>query len=168
MPVEPISCKLTPNDMAILETILERLPDASDPLAVLLRAKLAVVDVHSSGAIPPNVVTINSRVTYRLEGCSPHTVVIVQAELPAESVPHALSIHDPLGLVLLGLSEGDAAAVMPDDGWPRTVIVEKVVPRSEQRHSELTETSRVISFPARAMPVSFDSNDGDDPGPSAA
>lgn len=168
MPVEPISCKLTANDMAILETILERLPDASDPLAVLLRAKLTVADVYSSGEIPPDVVTINSRVTYRLEGYSPHTVVIVQAELPSEAVPHALSIHDPLGLALLGLSEGDAAAVMTDDGWPRTVIVEKVVPRSDQHRREPAEAPRIISFPTRAMPVPFDRNNGDDPGPSAA
>jgi regulator of nucleoside diphosphate kinase len=162
MSVEPIRCQLTANDLAILEAILDRLPDASDPLGVLLRAKLTVADVYPSGAIPPDVVTINSHVTYRVDGRNPHTVVVVQDELPSEDMPHMVSIHRPLGLALLGLAEGDTAIVISENGWPRAVSVEKVVSKRGHR------ASGVISFRARQAPLSMDWSDDDDPGPTAA
>jgi len=53
-------------DVSVLMTILERYDNQADACATLLREKLNHATVYFRDDIPSNVVTLNSRVTYRI------------------------------------------------------------------------------------------------------
>jgi hypothetical protein len=95
---------LTTRDVSILTTILERYEDQAGAFATLLREKLRDAKICFRDDIPGDAVTLNSRVTYRINGRieGPHLVVQCQGEdLP----DYAVSIHTLRGLSLLGLAE---------------------------------------------------------------
>src|SRR5690554_8165532 len=60
------NCLLTTKDFTIIEVMLERRLGRADPLAPLLRRKLSGAVVMFREDIPPTVVTLNSRVTFRV------------------------------------------------------------------------------------------------------
>lgn len=166
---------LTAKDHAILQTMLSRRTGAGDAFRELLEWKLRGSTVHLRADIPANVVTMNSRVLYTIDGVTCGPSQIVQSEGP-DLPDFALSIHTMTGLALLGLAEKTAIRV-PIGGLGSVLTVEEVVhqPEAEIRDRELparpAPEAAVISFAARrraaAIPAGPDFDD-DDPGPQAA
>jgi regulator of nucleoside diphosphate kinase len=163
-------CKLTTKDLSILEVMLERLGEPSGDFGRLLRRKINSAELYFRDEIPPKVVTLNSRVSYRVDDGALETALIVHddgTKLPRPT----LSIQSRLGLALLGLAEGQSIAVERDDG-PAEVVVALTVelqPEAEMRRRErqAAEASTVVAFRPKPRPV-FDFGGNDDPGPSAA
>lgn len=172
--------QLTTKDVFILTTILERYDNQADVFATLLREKLNHATVYFRDDIPGDVVTLNSRVTYRLNGQikGPHLVVQCQGEdLP----DYAVSIHTLCGLSLLGLAEGEKTAI-EDNGKRQTILIEAVEfqPEANLRLREqdaafsraqrqaVDPSPQVLKFQPKQKPATARRPDDDDPGPFAA
>jgi len=181
MATEPC-CQLTTRDHAILQAMLERHRGSYGPFVQLLERKLRTSAIHFSDDIPPGVVTLDSRLTYRVNGrlVGPHLIVRSQgADLP----DYALSVHTPRGLALLGLAERDSITVQVGPGTHEELRVEDVVsqPEAEARIRATARglaqgdsggrTANVVSFHRRPAGAAFahpSPEDDDDPGPRAA
>jgi hypothetical protein len=74
--------QLTTKDVSILTTILERYEDLADAFATLLREKLSHATIYFRDDIPGDAVTLNSRVTYRING----------RIMPSQSIPSVGSV----------------------------------------------------------------------------
>lgn len=172
--------QLTTKDHAILQGILERYRKPHGPHLALLERKVRDSVIYFSDDIPPGVVTLDSQVTYFVNGvrAGPHLVVRSDGEdLPS----FAVSIHTLKGLALLGLAEGSSIVIDPGTGASETLVVEDVVsqPEAEARMSETARglvqgdsagrTGNIVSFRRPAQPAFSSANpDDDDPGPRAA
>lgn len=180
--------QLTTKDVDILTTMLDR-SSGEVALIRLLRDKLNFATIYFPDDIPADVVTLNSRVFYSVNGQQSGPRIVVQSEgddLPA----FALSIHTMHGLGLLGLAVGEVTTIEYANGRHETIAVDELVfqPEAERRrrdHRHLDQDaarptlydpapqidrSEVLSFrPKNRHPVEVESDpDGDDPGPQAA
>jgi transcription elongation GreA/GreB family factor len=176
-------CQLTSKDFAILETMRERMDASDTAFAALLRQKLETAKVVFRDEIPAGVVTLNSRVAYRIDGQPAGTHLVAQGR-PGELPDAALSIHTPRGLGLLGLAEGQSIVVDSAGKGRETLTVEEVVfqpeadlsrrdrmPTMNPAASSAGAGAQVVSLHAfrRAQPPVFaDGPEDDDPGPQAA
>ena len=82
-------------------------------------------DIVPGARIAPDVVTVNSKVTFRDElSGSLHTVTVVYPQEFSIS-ERRISVLSPVGKALLGRRVGDTAALdMPEGGERRITIVE--------------------------------------------
>lgn len=179
--------QLTTKEVDILTAVLER-SSGKNAFERLLRHKLNSATVHFPEDIPRDIVTLNSRVFYTVNGqhFGPHIVVQSQGDdLPA----FALSIHTMRGIALLGMAVGDVAMVAYDNGRHETIAVEELAfqPESERqarenrnrsevaaehlgnRASQAVGANLVFLQPRRqSSAISHQDPDGDGPGPAAA
>ena len=104
------SCILTTKDISILETMLERNPEKSSALACLMRAKISAATVVFRDDVPETAVTLNSRVSYRVDGGEPDTRIVAQAHMNS-AVGCFLPITTMRGLALLGMMQGETMRI---------------------------------------------------------
>ena len=176
------SCRLTSKDFAILEVMLERRRPFGDPIVPLLEEKLARASVELIDSIGADVVTLNSRVSFRVDGGAVETRTLVQSEVRGP-VGSSLSIGTLRGLCMIGLSEGARATVELAQGRRESILVEKILyqPEAARRGAAVkphaAAQSRppltlVYSAPEGAFPLGerrkIRQTGDDDPGPSAA
>lgn len=174
-------CILTNIDFTILEFMRGRCRGADDPLAPILKRKIdsALVMFHTD--VPGNVATLNSRVTFSINGRDQDTRVITsnRTDLP---VGMALSITNARGLALLGLAEGHGFSFLNGEGIEERIVLEKVLYQpetSKQNKEAVTDISEVKrtkpslrlvqgTLSDRIELVDRGSRGFDDPGPSVA
>jgi regulator of nucleoside diphosphate kinase len=166
-----LQCRLTTKDYAILETMLERCAEPNGPYAYLLRRKLSGAGIWLSADIPPDVVTINTRATFRANDEPAQTRIVAQAPIHG-LVGLLLPITTLRGLALLGLSKGENIAFDEGDGSDTVLTVTKVAyqPEAAQREAlrqRAPQMPRLVYSAAASAIVSMHTFD-DDPGPSAA
>nr|WIE91323.1 GreA/GreB family elongation factor [Mesorhizobium sp. WSM4875] len=125
------SCQLTIKDYAILEAMEERFPHRDDLMRSILHQKLSNAVVMFREDISPTVVTLNSRVTYRVNGGPAETRVIVDDEMRGLVGMTVISITQPRGLAMLGVSEGESVVLRRPDGDPEKITVVKVARQPE-------------------------------------
>jgi regulator of nucleoside diphosphate kinase len=179
--------RLTTKDYTILEVMLDRCLGRDDPIVPILQRKLSAAIVTLREHIAANVVTLSSRVTYRVNNAPAETRIVTHDEMRG-LVGSVLSITNPRGLALLGLAEGGRMTYMRADGGEETVSVENVIYQPEAALRRKAKLGRAASGgqaphePAlgavhgsgnillRAAKTMFtrDSSGFDDPGPSAA
>ncbi|QPC85925.1 nucleoside-diphosphate kinase [Mesorhizobium sp. NBSH29] len=176
--------RLTTKDYAILETMLDRCCGRGDPMEPLLRRKLGAALVRFREDIEADVVTLNSRVVFRVDDGAPLTRILVQGEIRA-LVGMTIPIGVPRGLSMLGHRAGDTVAVAKQDGSAEHLFIEAIAfqPEAAQRrvaHSHvagrtgapflrLVSSSNIPVRPASIPPPAIARNGpDDDPGPSAA
>ncbi len=170
--------QLTTKDHAILQTMLERYKGSRGPYLQLLERKVRDSTIFFSDDIPPEVVTLNTRLTCLIDGVRTDPFIIVHGE-DGNLPPFALAIHTLRGLALLGLAEGDAITVEPGSDTSETLTVENILsqPEAEARIGSdhalsdqgngAASTANVIAFPRAIRAIPADPDD-DDPGPRAA
>lgn len=113
---------LTEPDHRRLSGLLRTLPP-NHPVGPLLERELDRAEVVESADIPPDVVTMNSRVVVEdLESRKRHTVSLVYPGA-ADFEEGRLSILAPVGAALLGLREGAEIAWPAPNGTERRVRV---------------------------------------------
>ena len=134
-------------------------------IRTMVRAKLAQSEVKFGSDIPPDIVTIGSRVRLSLTGRDAGELMVGEDErLPAAGVAR-LELSSPLALALLGCRAGSNIVAPRADGFVETVQLLSVEAQPET-HAPARDNV-VIGFPTRRSPrVVIDSPD--DPGPSAA
>lgn len=168
---------LTTRDHAVLQALLDEYRGPHGPWSRLLEQKLRESAIAFSDDIAAGVVTLDSRVAYRVNGlpAGPHRVV----QSDASDLPHDMvSIRRMRGLALLGLAEGLALAVDLGNGAIEEIEVGKVLfqPEAHARASSAAPASAhdaatVVSFrprPATRPAFPGPEPDDDDPGPRAA
>ncbi|WP_269931480.1 nucleoside-diphosphate kinase [Aminobacter sp. HY435] len=177
-------CQLTTKDFAIVRTMLDRLAWSGGPLVALLRRKLATAQVVFSNEADPDVVTLNSRVVFSVDGGAPHTRVVTQGAVDG-MVGQTIPITVPRGLALLGLRKGQSISVEGGRGATETVRVDNILYQPEATRPGISSVPDVNETAQRRFPVLVFSADdpkplgastkirhisgnGDDPGPSAA
>jgi regulator of nucleoside diphosphate kinase len=91
-----------------------------------LRTELQRAVIAHPHDVPADAITIDSRVTYRLNG-DPETLTRVLVQSGYVRWPSAeLSVMTPLGTALLGLRVGDSMPFRTSDGLQHEVLVEDV------------------------------------------
>ncbi|QDZ00219.1 nucleoside-diphosphate kinase [Nitratireductor mangrovi] len=175
------TCFLTTKDFTILEVMRDRCLGRDDPLARILKRKIASATVMFRDDIPVNVATLSSRVTFSVNGRDPDTRIVSHDRMTSP-IGMFLPITTARGLALLGLSEGQDFAIRNGDGEEERVLLHEVhyQPEAARREKEALEgtgsetsgkpTLRVIRGAFhdqhRLVPLAHDGFD--DPGPSAA
>ena len=167
-------CQLTAGDVSVLMSMLEHYSENPGPFTVLLRDKLNHAGIFFREDIPADIVTLDSRVIYTIDGETRGPQVLVRSDA-ADLPPFALSIHSLEGLALLGLAEGESFEMALGDGRHRIITVVKVVfqPEAQERDRSarskadiLDEAPTIVSFRRRRQAPYADPDN--DPGPSAA
>ena len=173
------ACILTTKDYTILEVMLDRSLGRDDPMAGILRRKLEGARVVLSDDVPIAVATLSSRVMFSVGGRQPETRVLSHDRM-SSPVGLFLPITTARGLALLGLSEGQRFRLRGSDGAEEEILLEKVLYQPEaarrQREVPLPPTPNAQRRPQltliqggeRARSMTDDTEDFDDPGPSAA
>jgi len=178
-------CCLTAKDFSILEVLLERRRGFGDPIVPLLERKLAGARIVLGEGVDPGVATLNSRVLFRVGGQPAETRTLIQQEVRG-LVGLGLPLTTPLGLALLGLSEGEETGFERHGGRPERVLLDKVLyqPEAARRASQAAR-EEPARRPALVLVHSADDDwqpagaplgghgkirhrGGDDDGPSAA
>jgi len=179
---DPLPCRLTTKDQAILETLLERCQDQGGAYAALIARKLAGAEVRPGRDIPANVVTLDSRVLYRVDGGPAETRIVARSAVGGPVVGLLLPLTTLRGLALLGMAEGESV-VVEEGGAQVTLSVQAVAyqPEAARREAQIGSAARgpalrlvhsVSTVPEPARPSRYILSRGfdgdDDPGPSAA
>jgi regulator of nucleoside diphosphate kinase len=100
----------------------EARPQALDRLMEMITAE---ADIVPGARVPPDVVTVNSKVTFRDELTGTvHTVTVVYPH-DFSIAQRCISLLSPVGLALLGRKVGDVASLdMPDGNERRIRLLE--------------------------------------------
>ncbi len=123
---------ISSRDLARLEQILEDLPDNAFPGKSDLEAELSRADVVAPEALPGNVVSMNSRVRFKVQGSSERFEMKLVYPKDMDSAGGTVSIFAPVGSAIIGLAEGDTIR------WPRAggslleVTIEEVLQQPER------------------------------------
>jgi regulator of nucleoside diphosphate kinase len=182
------SCHLTTKDYTILEVMQERLPACGDAFSAILQRKISSAVVMFREDIPATVVTLSTRVAYRVNDGPTETRIIAHNEMRG-LVGMLLPITNPRGLALLGLAEGQSMSIPTTDGGVETLTVHEVVYQPEAARRErlklaggaapgswqpegpvlrvVHRSDEVQDKAANQVTAAFDTG-FDDPGPSAA
>jgi regulator of nucleoside diphosphate kinase len=109
-------------DLERIEALLERMPPVQAVQYEALRAELDRAEVVEPAAIPPDVVTMNSVVTFKDEDSSDElTITLVYPS--GAGAPGTVSILAPVGSALLGLRVGQHIQWPTPDGRRRELCV---------------------------------------------
>ena len=103
---------MTSLDFDRLEAILDALPAESFPGKTELRGELDRAEVVEPQDVPPDVVTMNSKVRFVLESGEEFCLTLVYPQ-DIDGSTERISILAPVGSALLGLSAGAQIE------WPR-------------------------------------------------
>ena len=100
---------ISSRDFERIENLLDALPQSYSDVKTRLFAELGRADVMDSSLMPPDVVTMNSRVTFTVLSTGQEitsTLVYPDDKISQINSGDRLSILSPVGTALLGLSEG--------------------------------------------------------------
>ena len=169
---EQPSIVLTARDYALLEALAQLPAEPFAGAAEIIRHKLATALVVFPTDVAPDVVTLNSRVRFRIGSGPAQDRVRVAG--PSEEVYGLTQIlASPRGMALIGASAGDRVAARRRDGTVEDIAIEAVLFQPEQRRRPPLRV--VAANPAdvvlqagwkRTATPAYSGDD--DPGPSAA
>ncbi|WP_324779881.1 nucleoside diphosphate kinase regulator [Thiobacillus sedimenti] len=102
-------------DLERLEAMLAGLPD-DQPGLDALRGELDRAEVALSEAMPPDVVTMNSRVRFVVEPAGREVEVTLVYPRDLTGAPGQLSVTTPAGIAVLGLAVGQQIEWLAPNG----------------------------------------------------
>ena len=129
------SCQLTTKDYTILEVMRDRYQGRDPTMSAILQRKVSLALVMFRDDIPPNVVTLSSRVAYRVNDGPAETRIVAHDDMRGLA-GMLLPITNPRGLALLGLAEGQSMTISNPDGKLDTLTVQEVVYQPEAARRE--------------------------------
>ncbi len=136
------ACILTTKDFTILEVMFDRCTDRSSPVAALLKRKLDAAAVVFRDDVPPTAATLSSRVVYRCGDRESDTRILCHDRMSSPGL--FLPITTPLGLALLGLTEGQQIVFDASEG-PRSVLLKAVAYQPEAARRERESIARLAT-----------------------
>lgn len=123
---------LSETDAERLERLLDSLPDSAFPGKAELVRELDRADVVDAQHIPPNVVTMNSTVRFKVASSSEEFCLTLVYPKDVEESGGTISILAPVGSALLGLSEGDEIEWPKPGGGRLQVRIEEILYQPER------------------------------------
>ena len=117
------------NSITITDLDLARLGHLKDTAE--LAPELDRADIVPFHAVPPNVVTMNSRVAFEDETTGESRIVTIVYPHEADTSEGNISVLAPVGSALLGLSVGQSIEWCFPDGRPRTLRVVELLYQPE-------------------------------------
>ncbi|NLS07839.1 nucleoside-diphosphate kinase [Rhizobium sp. P32RR-XVIII] len=118
-------CILTTRDFTLLEAILDDPFVRDTRLMPVLRRKITTAIVMFRQDLPENVASLNSRVTYRIDGARRDTRVLSDDRMTT-AIGMLLPVTTLRGLALLGLAEGQEFVLTNVDGVEERILLETV------------------------------------------
>jgi len=115
-----------------LDRLLESLPAEAFPCKAELEAELARARVVEPEDVPPEVVSMNSTVRFRVESSSEEFTLTLVYPKDMGSNSSNISILAPVGSALLGLSQGDEIEWPKPGGGVLQVRIEQVLYQPER------------------------------------
>ncbi|WP_006787676.1 nucleoside diphosphate kinase regulator [Thiorhodospira sibirica] len=119
-------------DLERLENLLESLPAHSVPGMEALAAELYRAEVVEPRLMPPNVVTMNSKVRFKVDASQEEFCLTLVYPKDLDGSGEKISILAPVGSALLGLSEGCEIDWPKPGGGLLRVRIEEVVHQPER------------------------------------
>ena len=119
-------------DAERLESLLDSLPDDAFPGREDLESELARAEIVDPKDVPPNVVTMNSTVRFRMESSSEEFLMTLVYPRNVNPDGGTISILAPVGSALLGLSKGDAIEWPKPGGGMLRVRIEEITYQPER------------------------------------
>ena len=110
-----------------------------------LAAELENADIVAAGHVPPEVVTMNSRVLFEDVTTGERREITIVFPQDADIMRGKVSVLAPVGTALLGLSEGDSIVWPFPDGGSRCLRVLEVTFQPEANASLAQEVAPVSS-----------------------
>ena len=119
-------------DASRLERLLESASGKQFPNSEELQGELLRANVVEPREIPPDVVTMNSTVTFQVESSEREFSLTLVYPKDADDSSTKISILAPVGSALLGLREGDAMSWPKPGGGSLKVSILKVTYQPER------------------------------------
>ncbi len=119
-------------DASRLEKLLESLSARSFPGKDALEAELARASIVEPKDMPPDVVTMNSEVRFRVLNSGSERCLRLVYPKDADDTGRTVSVLAPVGSALLGLSCGDEIDWPTPDGGTVSVHIEEVIWQPER------------------------------------
>ncbi len=119
-------------DAARLESMLEKLPAKAFPGKRNLEDELARAHLVEPEAMPPDRVSMNSTVRFRVESSAESFTLKLVYPKDAGDSGDTVSILAPVGSALLGLAEGDQIDWPKPGGGSIAVRIEEVMDQPER------------------------------------
>lgn len=128
---------LTLHDYGRLETSIYDRHDMASRMQTRIQTKLAGARVVPGSQIPETVVTLGSIVRYRVDGDRIERRMLQFDRAPAPNGQY-VCVFTPVGLALLGQSQGDTVETTTFDGRPLRIVISSVEfqPESDTRRRE--------------------------------
>ena len=119
-------------DVDRLEALLDAMPATAFPGKADLEAEIARADIVEPNDIPPNVVTMNSTVTFDMAETGKQFQLTLVYPKDLDASTDKVSVFAPVGSALFGLSIGDELAWPSVGGKNMTVRVTGIVYQPER------------------------------------
>lgn len=119
-------------DAGRLERLLESLPANAFPGKTELERELDRADIVDSKAMPSTVVTMNSKVKFRVSASNDEFCLTLVYPKDVDASGGTISVLAPVGSALLGLSQGDVIEWPRPGGGMLNVRIEEVVYQPER------------------------------------
>lgn len=119
-------------DLDRLESLLDSLPKNAFPGKAELEAELARAEIVDPKEIPATVVTMNSRVRFKVASSAEEFTLSLVYPKDVDSSSDKISVLAPVGSALLGLSQGDEIEWPVPGGGMLTVRIEEVLYQPER------------------------------------
>ncbi len=148
-------CTLTSKDFAILETMYDRRHTLTESVRQLLKHKLDNAVVMFCEDIDGKLVTLNTRLRYRVSDKPSQTAIVTQSPMDG-MVGQCLSLDTERGLALLGLTETAEISLprqeslAPDRLLVETILFQPEAARRERLTQESTRHSLRLVYDAGA------------------
>lgn len=123
---------ISSTDLARLEKLLDSLPDHAFPGKAELEAELDRADVVEPQEIPSSVVTMNSKVKFKVDSTADEFCLTLVYPKDVDASGGTISVLAPVGSALLGLSEGDQIEWPKPGGGTLEVRIVEVVNQPER------------------------------------
>ncbi len=143
-------------DKGRLDTLFNSLASAQAGTVAVLREKLALADVRAPADMPPDVVTLNSRVRFAL--ADPYEELSLDLSLPDDirMKDWHVSVLTPAGTALLGQRTGDSVGWTDPDGVEcRLTVLELMYQpeRSGELHRWKGKPHNCVNAESRRVPL---------------
>ncbi len=138
---------LSERDAERLEKLLDSLPANAFPGKADLEVELERAKVVDSKDIPPDVVTMNSKVKFKVSSSNNEFCLTLVYPKDVDESGETISILAPVGSALLGLSQGDEIEWPKPGGGVLKVRIEDVLYQPDQwGQSELISNRQGINL----------------------
>ena len=114
-----------------------------------LAAELRAAEVVESTSVPPDVVTMNSRVLFEDETSGERREVMIVFPRESDASGRRISVLAPVGTALLGLAAGQSIVWPFPDGTSRTLRVLRVLYQPEADATASTSPRRIAATERR-------------------